>query len=179
MVRSRIGRSLRRGSWLAVMVLLTAGRPGPAAAADFQIVWVVIGEAAAAGQEPMQVGRHLFMAADLAAFALKRITISRVEVEPVVTNLSVGERFCLDSLHLSAYGADRSMVEGAPASISVRQDYRDGMGLESSKRNICMTPTVAGEYPIRFTSLVPAADGSMRGAQIFVRVRDGGVLPPS
>jgi len=176
---SRIGRSLCRAGQLAVIVLLAAGRPEPAAAAaDFQIVWVVIGEAAAsAGQEPMGVGRHLFMAADLADFALKRITISQVEVEPVVTHLAVGERFCLDSLRLMAYGPDRSLVKRAPVSVSVRQDYRDGMGLERSKRNICMTPTVAGEYPIRFTSLVPAADGSTRGAQIFVRVHDGGTPP--
>ncbi|HWK74763.1 MAG TPA: hypothetical protein VNQ81_10865 [Povalibacter sp.] len=172
MMESRISKSLQRAGRLAVIVLLAAGRPEPAAAADFQIVWVVVGEAAASdGQEPMSVGRHLFMAADLAAFALKRITISQVAVEPVVTHLAVGERFCLDSLRFIAYGPDRSMVERAPVSVSVRQDYRDGMGLERSKRNICMTPTIAGEYPIRFTSLVPAVDGSTRGAQIFVRVR--------
>ncbi len=173
----RIGRSLRRAMWPAAMALRAAGQSQPAAAADFQIVWVVIGEAAAsAGQEPMSVGRHLFMAADLADFSLKRITIARVETEPAVTNLAVGERFCLDSLKLIAYGADRSMVKRAPLSISVRQDYRDGMGLERSRRNICMTPTAVGEYPIRFTSLLPAVDGSMRGAQIFVRVH-GGKMP--
>lgn len=171
MQAKRIGRWLR----LAVLVLLTVGRPQlAAAAADFQIVWVVVGEAAAAAeQEPMHVGRHLFMAPDLAAFSLKRITISRLEAEPAVTSLAVGERFCLDSLKLVAYGADRSIVEHAPASISVRQDQRGAMGLERSKRNICMTPSAAGEYPIRFTSLLPAADGSTRGAQIFVRVREG------
>lgn len=178
MMGSRIGKSLCRASRMAAIVLLVASWPQPAAAADFQIVWVVIGEAAAAaGQEPMSVGRHLFMAPDLAEFSLKRITVSRVDAEPVVTNLAVGERFCLDSLKLSAYGPDRSIVRRAPVSISVRQDYRDGMGLERSKRNICMTPTVAGEYPIRFTSLLPAADGSTRGAQIFVRVHDGRTVP--
>ncbi|MBB6093142.1 hypothetical protein HNQ60_002020 [Povalibacter uvarum] len=143
-----------------------------AQAADFQIVWVVVGDAASsAGDQPAQAGRHLFMASDLADFALKRVAISRVETDPAVIALNVGERFCLTSLKIIASQQDRSIVKRAPLSVSVRQDQRDAMGLERRKNDICVHPDTAGEYPIRFTSLLPANDGSTRGAQIFVRVQ--------
>lgn len=170
-------RKRTRGTWvhrLAVGMLLAASLPATASrAGDFQIVWVVIGEAAAAvGDQPVSVGRHLFMASELASFSLRNITVARIEAEPVVTNLAVGQRFCLTSLKITASGPDRSPVKRAPLSISIRQDHKDALDLERSKDDICVRPTIAGEFPIRFTSLLPSADGSTRGAQIFVRVHD-------
>lgn len=172
-----------RGPWVygfALGILLVASWPGTALrAADFQIVWVVIGEAAAsAGDQPVNVGRHLFMASELAAFSLRNVTIARIDAEPVITRLAVGQRFCLSSLRITASGPDRSMVKHAPLSISIRQDHKDALDLERRKDNICVRPTIAGEFPIRFTSLLPAADGSTRGAQIFVRVHDSPVDDP-
>jgi hypothetical protein len=35
-----------------------------------------------------------------------------------------------------------------------------------------MKPVEAGEYTVRLTSMLPAQDGTMRGAQIFIRVSD-------
>lgn len=159
---------------LAIGILLALSWPGTASRAqDFQIVWVVIGEAAAsAGDQPVNAGRHLFMATELAAFSLRRITVARIDAEPVITNLAVGERFCLTSLKITASEPDRSIVKRAPLTISIRQDHKDALHLERRKDNICVRPTIPGEFPIRFTSLLPAADGSTRGAQIFVRVHD-------
>jgi hypothetical protein len=161
-------------SLLACGLLSAACWPGTASrAADFQIVWVVIGEAAAsAGDQPVSAGRHLFMASELASFSLKNVTVARIDAKPVITSLAVGERFCLTSLKITASSADRSIVKHAPLSISVRQDHKDALYLERRKDNICVRPTTAGEFPIRFTSLLPAPDGTTRGAQIFVRVRD-------
>lgn len=157
---------------LAFGLLSVACWPGTALrAADFQIVWVVIGEAAAsAGDQPVSAGRHLFMASELASFSLKNVTVARIDAEPVITSLAVGERFCLTSLKITASSADRSIVKHAPLSVSVRQDHKDALYLERRKDNICVRPTTPGEFPIRFTSLLPAADGTTRGAQIFVRV---------
>jgi hypothetical protein len=153
-------------------VLMLAAALAPLRAADFQIVWVVVGDAASsAGDQPAQAGRHLFMASDLADLALKKVAISRVETDPAVISLEVGDRFCLTSLKIVASQQDRSIVKRAPLSVSVRQDQRDALGLERRKNDICVHPDAAGEYPIRFTSLLPAHDGSARGAQIFVRVR--------
>jgi len=33
-------------------------------------------------------------------------------------------------------------------------------------------PNEPGEYPVRLTSMLPAQDGTMRGAQMFIRVSD-------
>ena len=139
---------------------------------DFQIVWVVIGEAAAAaGEDQTSAGRRLFMASELADFSLRRVTIARIDAQPVVNELTVGSRVCITSLKIVAYDAKGVPVKHAPLSISIRQDHKDLIGLTRSKNDICIAPSAAGEYPIRFTSLLPAKDGTLRGAQIFVRVK--------
>jgi hypothetical protein len=157
---------------LTSTLLLLATLFPQAQAADFQIVWVVVGDAASsAGDQPAEAGRRLFMASDLAELSLKQVVVSRVETNPDVISLNLGERFCLTSLKIIASRQDRSIVKRAPLSVSVRQDQRDNLGLERRKNDICVHPDAAGEYPIRFTSLLPASDGSTRGAQIFVRVQ--------
>lgn len=160
---------LRLMSWVA---LLVAASPF-VDAADFQIVWVVIGDAASStAEQPAEAGRHLFMASDLADMALKNIAVAKVAVEPTVVSLTAGERFCLSSLTIVASQRDRSIIKRSPLSVSVRQDHRDALRLDRRSKDICARPAVSGEYPIRFTSLLPASDGSSRGAQIFLRVRD-------
>ena len=140
---------------------------------DFQVVWVVIGEAATSDKSgTVKAGRHLFMANELADLALRNVKIARVDVQPQVIELRVGVRSCLSALGMQAYSPERKVVEAAPLSIAVRQDHREHLGLERTAKDVCVQPTQAGEYPIRFTSLLPSKDGTTRGAQIFVRVSD-------
>lgn len=158
---------------VCLWMLLLAGMT--AVAADFQIVWVTIGDAeTSAGDSPPRAGRHLFMAADLTAMSLKQVSVTRVDVTPVVSTLTVGQRFCLTSLQMAARAPDGGLVKKAPLSISVRQDHRDALGFERGKDDICVRPIATGEYPIRFTSVLPATDGTTRGAQIFLRVSEAG-----
>jgi hypothetical protein len=139
--------------------------------ADFQIVWINVGEVAAAtDSKPVRAGRQLFMAPDLVQFSLDKVTVSRVDVEPAVIALKPGERFCLTSLQVVAHSEDRTEVANAPLSVSVRQDQRERLEMKRAKSDICFRPMSPGEYPVRFNSLLPARDGTTRGAQIFLRV---------
>jgi hypothetical protein len=159
---------------MAVLTLLLAASGVLTAHAqlnDFQIVWVVIGEAATSDKSgKVKAARQLFMANELASLALRNVKIARVEVAPQIIELSIGARSCLSRLDMQAYSPEQKMVERAPLSIGVRQDHREQLGLERTDKDVCVHPTAAGEYPIRFTSLLPARDGTTRGAQIFVRV---------
>jgi len=165
--------------WLTGIALLLMCGSALAQSSDFQIVWVVVGDVGTnTADHGVSAGKHLFMATDLADLSLNRVNIARVDAEPTVTALHVGDRFCLTSLRITASDADQSVVKGAPLSVSVRQDHRDTLQLESRDDNICMRPKAQGEYPVRFASLLPAIDGSTRGAQIFIRV-EGDEKTPS
>jgi hypothetical protein len=142
--------------------------------ANFQIVWVVVGEVAAADSGPPRAGRQLFRGPDLAAFSLQEVKVVQVKVEPDVSELTPGQRICMTDLHISAFGPDRARVQAAPLSISIRQDHRHRLNLQRKSDDICFSPQEPGEYPVRVTSLVPADDGTMRGAQFFLRVTGGG-----
>ena len=166
-------------SWLLSLVVLASAMSPIVDAAEFQIVWVVVGDAASsAGDQHAEAGRHLFMASDLTELSLRNIAVSRIEVEPAIVSLEAGDRFCLTSLTIVASQKDRSLIKRAPLSVSVRQDHRDALRLDRRKNDICMRPAAAGEYPIRLTSLLPASDGSTRGAQMFLRVRDDAMDAP-
>jgi hypothetical protein len=168
----------RRVEWkVAVLcaVLLTAAIPWNVASAQasFQIVWVVIGEASSAtDKDSAHAGRQLFMASDLVSKSLANVKIEQVDIAPSINELAVGQRLCLTSLNIRAFGPGNELVGAAPLSISVRQDHKQQLGLNRSKRDICVKPNEPGEYPIRLTSMLPASDGTMRGAQMFIRVRD-------
>jgi hypothetical protein len=137
----------------------------------FQIVWVVVGEAATSDDSgAVRAGRRLFDAGDLASLSLHNVRITKVDVEPSVSEIRVGQQLCLSMLRMRAFGADQVVVPEAPLSVTVRQDHRVNIGLKRSRTDICLRPIEAGEYPVRLTSLLPAPDGSMRGAQVFVRV---------
>jgi hypothetical protein len=176
-----VGRSL--AAWkLAVMVAVlgivlpaTMTAPWQVAGAQpsFQIVWVIIGEASSATDNgSAHAGRQLFMASDLVSKSLANIKIEQVDVTPAINELRVGQRLCLTSLDIRALGPERELVEGAPLSVSVRQDHKQRLGLSRGKRDICVRPNEPGEYPMRLTSLLPAKDGTTRGAQVFIRVSD-------
>jgi hypothetical protein len=140
---------------------------------DFQIVWVQVGEAASADKNGVvRAGRRLFDVSDLAELSLDNIRITQVEALPIVTELRVGKEWCLPQLQIKALGADGAPTPAAPLSITVRQDHREHIGLLRTRKNICLKPTQPGEYPLRLTSLLPAPDGSTRGAQIFLRVAE-------
>jgi hypothetical protein len=134
-------------------------------------VWVVIGEAASAGEKgTAHAGRQLFMASDLVSKSLANVKVEQVDVTPVIHQLAVGDRLCFTSLDIRTLGPGKEPVAEAPLSISVRQDHKQQLGLNRTKRDICVKPTAAGEYPLRLTSMLPARDGTMRGAQMYVRV---------
>lgn len=141
------------------------------AAQDFQIVWVVVGEAEAnTGKRPARAGRHLFMASELMALSMRNVKVSRIDVSPAVNEIATGTRLCVSSLNIMAYDTDGAVLEAAPLSISVRQDQKLKLDMSRGKNDICVRPIEAGEYPLRFASLLPARDGTTRGAQIFLRV---------
>lgn len=160
---------------LMAMGLAGAWALSPAAGAQspFQIVWVIIGEASSASDtDPAHAGRQLFMASDLVSKSLANVKVEQVEVAPVVSKLTVGQRLCFTQMSIRTTGPGQESVGGAPLSISVRQDHKQRLGLSRSKRNICMRPNEAGEYPVRLTSMLPARDGTTRGAQVYLRVSD-------
>jgi hypothetical protein len=163
----RTFRSIVLGAVLAAIVPWQASD----AQTSYQVVWVVIGEASSATDKgSAHAGRQLFMASDLVAKSLANIKIEQVDVTPAITELDIGERLCLSAMNIRALGPERELVGEAPLSISVRQDHKQRLGLSRSKRDICVKPNEPGEYPVRLTSMLPAKDGTMRGAQMFIRV---------
>jgi hypothetical protein len=141
-------------------------------APDFQIVWINVGEVASAAEgQPARAGRQLFMAPDLVELSLKKITVARVDIAPTVVALKIGQQFCLTSLSVVVNTDARKEIENAPLGVAVRQDQRERLSMRRAKNDICFAPTSPGEYPVRFNSLLPARDGSTRGAQIFLRVQ--------
>jgi hypothetical protein len=160
---------------LLAAVLAAEGAFSAAIAQDaaFQIVWVVIGEASSVTDNgSAHAGKQLFMASDLVSKSLANVKVELVDVTPVINELTVGQRLCLTQMNIRAVGPDKEMVPGAPLSIAVRQDHKQRLGLSRSKRDICLKPNTPGEYPVRLTSMLPARDGTTRGAQVFVRVSD-------
>ena len=160
----------RTALWVTALIGLATTA---AAQSSYQIVWVVIGEASSASDKgEAHAGRQLFMASDLVSKSLANVKVEQVDVTPTVSEIAVGERLCLTSMDIRTLGPDKAVVPEAPLSISVRQDHKQQLGLNRTKRDICVKPTAAGEYPLRLTSLLPARDGTMRGAQLYIRVKD-------
>ncbi len=142
-----------------VVGLLAVGLIAPvlamAQSVDFKVAWITVGEGVSS--------------ADNAAATIRPGTkIVRVDVQPTIVEVAVGKQVCLGSLQVRAFGADGKPVAGAPLSITVREDQKQQLQLTHSK-DLCMRPARSGEYPIRFTSKLPAADDTLRGAQVFLR----------
>lgn len=166
-------RAVRCLMCLSGVVLMTATL-AQAQVANFTIAWSPLGEVAASAERPARAGKQLFTAADLAELSLQKVTVARIDVDPSIVNLRTGERFCLSALQVRAMSDQRALVDGAPLAVSVRQDHRATLGIQRSKNDICFSPTAGGEYPVRLQSLLPARDGTVRGAQIFLRVAGSG-----
>jgi len=172
----RIFRSIVLGSVLAAA---TAWQASDAQTA-YQIVWVIIGEASSATDNgSAHAGRQLFMASDLASRTLANVKIEQIDVLPEITEIDIGERLCVSTMNIRALGPKHKLVDAAPMSISIRQDHKQRLGLRRSKRDICVKPNEAGEYPMRLTSMLPALDGTMRGVQLFIRVSDPNQTNPA
>jgi hypothetical protein len=166
-------RALRRLTFVAALAWIGVAPLPSIAQSGFQIVWVMVGEAATGGDSrAVRAGRRLFDAGDLTSLSLQNVRIVRVDVEPSVSEIRIGEQLCLSSLDMRAFDPDHELVPDAPLSVTVRQDHRENIGLKRSRKDICLRPVQAGEYTVRLTRLLPAPDGSMRGAQVFVRVKE-------
>jgi hypothetical protein len=163
----RIVRAAFVGVWLV------AGPNAVAQSTEFQIEWVIVGQAAGSdAARPVRAGKELFTTADISALSLQNVRVARVEVQPVVLQVATGQQLCVPTLRIEAFDSQSKPVANAPLSIAVRRDHEKGLQVTRSKQNICVRPAAAGEYPVRFSSLLPAPDGTMRGAQVFVRAQD-------
>jgi hypothetical protein len=140
---------------LIALILATCG--GLAAVAqDFKVAWSTVGEVVSAGKDavPVQSGAK----------------VVRVDVEPAILQIAAGKQVCVSSLQVRAFGPDGRALAGAQLAIVIREDQRVQLQLTHPKGDLCMRPASAGEYPIRFTSKLPAPDDTKRGAQIYLRV---------
>jgi hypothetical protein len=124
-------------------------------AQDFKILWTTIGEVVSAGKDTVPIQRSS--------------KVVRVDVEPAIVPITVGKQTCISTLQVRAVGPDGRGLAGAPLTISVRDDQKLQLRLTRPSGDLCMRPESPGEYPIRFTSKLPAPDDTQRGAQIFLR----------
>lgn len=124
---------------------------------DLKVVWTPIGQVVSAGKEAVPIQRGS--------------KVVRVDVEPAIVTLAVGKQLCLSTLEVRAFGPNSSALAGAPMTIEIRFDHKVRLQLTHPKGDICMRPASAGEYPIRFTSKLPAPDDTQRGAQVFLRAQ--------
>jgi hypothetical protein len=138
-----------------IAIALSLGGCLAATAQDFKIQWSPVGEVVSAGKDavPIQGGAK----------------VVRVDVEPAIVPLTVGKQVCLSTLQMRAFGPDGRALAGAPLTIEIRQDQRLDLQLTRPNGDFCMRPARPAEYPIRFTSKLPAPDDTRRGAQIFLR----------
>jgi len=140
---------------VVVLLGLIAPIQGPAQVADFKVAWSNVGEVVSAAEGApvtMQPGTR----------------VARVDAQPTIVEVAVGQQVCISSLQLRAFGSDGRAIAGVPLVLAVRQDHKPQLQLTHLK-GLCMRPTRKGEYPLRFTSKAPAADDTLRGAQVFIR----------
>jgi hypothetical protein len=144
----RIARDLLLGCCLAATP--------PTLAQDFKIVWSTVGEAVSKGKDAMPLQ--------------KSSKVVRVDVQPAELSVPLGKQVCISTLDVRAFTADGQALAGAPLTMTIREDQKLALQLTRPKGDFCVRPASPGEYPIRFTSKVPAPDATLRGAQIFLRV---------
>jgi hypothetical protein len=136
---------------------LAASPSIPAQALTFDVVWSTLGERLSAGKD---------------AVAVQRATrVVRVDVQPSVIEVAAGTQVCLSSMRIQAFGPDGRSIAGAPVIVEVRENHKLDLQLTRPKGDICMRPASPGEYPIRFTSKLPAPNDAVHGAQVFLRAR--------
>ena len=91
-------------------------------------------------------------------------------MQPAELSVPLGKQVCISTLDVRAFTADGQALAGAPLTMTIREDQKLALQLTRPKGDFCVRPASPGEYPIRFTSKVPAPDATLRGAQIFLRV---------
>ena len=139
--------------------LLIMGWCLAAVAQDIKIAWSTVGEVVSKARPgvvavPVQAGAK----------------VVRVDVEPAILPIAEGKQVCVSTLQVQAFGPDGRALAGAPLSIVIREDQKTQLQLTQPQGDFCVRPASPGEYPIRFTSKLPAPDDTKRGAQIFLRV---------
>jgi hypothetical protein len=97
------------------------------------------------------------------------IAVDRVEVEPAVLSAQVGQTVCLGQFDYAAFFNDQR-VPGLKLMLDVRADHLPQLQMSAPAGDVCFKPSAPGEYPVRITSLTPARDSTLRGAQIYLRV---------
>jgi hypothetical protein len=139
-----------------IVIVLAAGCCLAAVAQDFKVLWSTVGEVVSAGKDavPVRSGAK----------------VVRVDVEPAILPMTAGKQVCVSTLQVRAIGPDGRALAGAPLSIVIREDQKVQLQLTHPNGDLCMRPASSGEYPIRFTSKLPAPDDTKRGAQIYLRV---------
>lgn len=124
-------------------------------AQDFKVVWTPLGDVVSAGKEAVPVQPSS--------------KVVRVDVEPSIVPLTLGKQLCLSSLSVRTFGPDGRALAGVSLTVTIREDQKLQLQLTRPKGDLCMRPASSGEYPVRFTSKLPAPDDTKRGAQIFIR----------
>ena len=148
-----MGHSIR----VIAMTLLACCPAAFSQTVDFKIAWSTLGTVKSAGKDALPIQSSS--------------RVVRVDVQPAIVEAAAGKQLCISALQLSAFGPDGRALAGAPLEVAVRQDQKPQLQLTRPKGDICMRPPQPGEYPIRFTSKLPAPDDTVRGAQIFLRAR--------
>ena len=124
-------------------------------AQDFKVQWSPLGEVMSAGKDAVPIQRGA--------------KVVRVDVQPEVVPVAMGKQVCISALQVRAFDADGRALAGAPLSITIREDQKLQLQPTRPNGDLCMRPARPGEYPVRFTSKLPAPDDTLRGAQIFLR----------
>jgi hypothetical protein len=96
--------------------------------------------------------------------------VDRVEIAPEIVRGSVGALVCISQLDIAAYTHAGERASAVPLSIDMQQQQLRKLTFSPKPNDLCFRPREPGEYAIRFSSKLPAADGTLRGAQVFVRV---------
>ena len=128
----------------------------PTFAQDFKVLWTPLGEVLSAGKDAVPIQRGA--------------KVVRVDVQPSILPVALGKQVCISALQVHAFGVDGRALAGVPLAIAIREDQKLQLQLTRPKGDFCMRPASPGEYPVRFTSKLPAPDDTLRGAQIFLRV---------
>lgn len=153
----------------AGLMLALAASASIAQVASFDIEWrtLAVAHSNMAEQRPKLERTY----ARLPARTATDMRVERVSAVPEVVVLGIGQNFCLSSLDLGALDSAGQRLQGVAVSVDVRADDLPGLRVLPNKQDVCFRPAKPGEYAIRFTSLVPARDGTFRGAQMFIRVQ--------
>jgi hypothetical protein len=106
----------------------------------------------------------------LAQPATTRLKVDRIAVSPAIISSKVGKPVCIGQLDVAAYTDQGQRAPDVLLILDMQEEQLRNVTFSAKGKDLCLTPMRAGEFTLRFSSRVPAADGTFRGAQIFVRV---------